>query len=225
MNTFISNFIFGKIANLPTSGIPSFIFYMSGMWIWSYFSGNIKKLSTILSSNAALFSKVYFPRIVVPIADLMLRGISELVSLFVLAFFWVYFYIRGSDIALNIYILTLPLIIIAINIISLGLGLFISAIGFRYGDFPKILSTALAFAMYLSPVVYPISKLDEGSFLYWIVMANPMTHVIELFRYSIFNIGTINGWGLFYSGISTMLSLLLGLIFFSIAEQNFIDTV
>ncbi len=225
LSAFINNFIFSDIAKIPTDGIPPLIFYMSGTWLWSYFSANITAQSNILKSNARIFGKVYFPRVVVPISNIIYRGANKLISFGVLTFFWVYFYMRGSNIAINLNILFLPLLIIMVNASSLGIGLFLSSISYRYQDIPNIFAPLLSFSMYLSPVVYPLSTLPKGSFLFLIVNANPMTHIIEFFRYSIFSTGNPSFCGLIYSGIFTVVSLIIGLLVFNKAEQNFMDTV
>jgi len=223
VGTFINMFIFGKIANLPTDGIPQFLFYMSGNLFWGYFSTCLNAGKSIFQSNSVLFSQVYFPRLTVPIS----KNISALFKLtfqFVLFFLiFIYFVFSGSEIQPTWNILLVPLLLVQCSLLGLGAGILMSSFTIKYRDLNFIYKFIISFWMYISPVVYPLSVIpDKWRYL---ISFNPMVGIIETARLFIFGYGSFE---IVYiiNGIFTTISLLfLGLIIFNRVEKIFIDTI
>jgi lipopolysaccharide transport system permease protein len=223
MGTLIFTVIFGQIAQLPTEGLPDFIFYMSGTVIWGYFSTCLSKNSDILASQAGLFGKVYFPRLAVPVSNLISNLISFSIKFVTFLFFFAYFWITGSAIQPNLWILLLPLLLLICAGIGLGIGLILSAISYRYRDLKRVVSTGISLWMYATPVVYPASSVP--SYLLPLVQINPMTYIVQTFRYIFLGVGELEPLSLLYSFGFMVMALIIGLLSFNKAESTFLDTV
>ncbi len=225
ITTLMFTVIFGRVANLSTDGIPQVLFYMSGVVMWSYFAECLTKTSETFSANANIFGKVYFPRLVVPLSIVISSLLKLGVQLMLLAFVFAYFVVfRDMQISINSYFLLLPLLILLMAALGLGFGVLISSLTTKYRDLRFLMQFGVQLAMYASPVVYPLS-LVEGSKFEWLIKANPMTAIIEFFRYGLLGNGVADLNLLLYCSVSTIVLLLLGIVTFNKVEKSFMDTV
>ena len=221
--TAIYLFVFGSLAGLSSDGIPAPLFYISGITVWTYFSETLTKTSAVLRDNASIFGKVYFPRLIMPLSIIFSNMFKLSIQLTLLFLMTAYYLVTSNDIEITPVILVLPLVIIIIALQGVGIGLFVSAIATKYRDIALLLTFAMQLLMFVAPVVYPLSSVTGK--LKLIVSANPLTHAIELFRYAMFNKGTVSANGLLFLGVITILILIVGIISFNKAEKTFVDTV
>ena len=218
--------IFGNIANVGTDGLPQALFYLSGITLWNYFSDCLLKTSTVFRDNSNIFSKVYFPRLIIPLSIIISNLIKFVVQfLLFLGFLFYYYYFQGFQVQLHLLdvLLLFPLLIIAMAFLGLGLGLIISALTTKYRDLSFLVTFGIQLMMYTTTVIYPLS-ITPGKFRKLIAI-NPMTGVIETFRNIFLGKGEISFDTLGYSLIFTIVALLLGLLIFNKVEKNLIDTI
>ncbi len=215
--------VFGNIANLPTDGLPQMLFYMSGNVLWNYFSGCLTGTSTTFTSNAHLFGKVYFPRLVTPISIIISNLITFAIQFIFFLGFFVYFLLRGSNIGVTFWALTLPLLILLMAGLGLGFGIIISSLTTKYRDLQQLVGFGVSLLMYLTPVIYPISSIPEK--LRWIAEVNPITPIIETFRAGFLGAGNATWLGLGYSAGFMLVVMFIGVVIFNRVEKTFIDTV
>lgn len=224
LTTFTFVVIFGQVAQIPTDGLPQVVFYMAGITVWNYFAETLNRTATVFRDNAAIFGKVYFPRITMPlsivISNLVRFGIQFLLFLSI----WTYFYFRTDSIRPNIYMALMPVLLILMGLMSLGLGMIISAMTTKYRDLIFLLGFGVQLFMYATPIIYPLSELEGKSFK-TIIMLNPMTHIVETFRYGFLGVGSFQWSYLAYSGVFTIVILAVGTIIFNRVEKSFTDTV
>lgn len=224
ISTIVFSFIFNKIAKISTDNIPPYLFYMSGLIAWNYFSDCFLTTSRTFTANASIFGKVYFPRIIIPLSKIL----SGLVKLFVqlIMFFMFYFYYTflGYEgvFILNIIII-LPFLILQMGILGLGLGMIISSLTTKYRDLSYLVAFGTQLLMYASPIVYPLSYVPE-KYKYFIIL-NPLTPIIEGFRQGLVGSGQLDFNMLFYSICTTIIIFFFGLLFFNKIEKKFMDTV
>jgi lipopolysaccharide transport system permease protein len=223
LTTIIFTFIFGNIAKLPTDGLPQFLFYMSGTVVWAYFSSCLTKTSDTFISNAGLFGKVYFPRLAVPVSILISNLIAFGIQFGFFLFFMGYFAVSGSIIHPNWWILMTPLLILIMAGLGLGLGIIVSSLTTKYRDLRFLVQFGASLLMYATPVIYPASSIPER--FRWIILANPMTPIVEAFRYAFLGAGSVNLWQLLYSFVVMVAIAVLGVIMFNRVEATFMDTV
>ena len=222
-NTLVFTFIFGKVAKIPTDGVPPFIFYLSGTVVWGYFSACLAQTGKTFVANAQVFGKVYFPRITVPISIAITAVFQFIIQFMIFLGFFIYFWYVGTDIKPSIYVFTLPLIVLHMAILSVGMGLIISAATAKYRDLTFAMSFLVQLWMYLTPVVYPLSEVPDKFKIF--ILINPMTAVVESFRGAFLGASSITMQGLLLSIIITILSFIGGIIIFSRVEKTFMDTV
>ncbi len=216
--------VFGNIARLSTDGLPKILFYLSGNILWGYFSGCLSSTADTLIGNAYLFGKVYFPRLVVPVSVTLSQLLKlGLQFLFFLAFF-AFFAATGSGIRLTWAAALLPLLVLIMAAFSLGLGLLISSLTVKYRDLRFLVQFGIQLAMYTTTVIYPLGAIQGGNARYFI-LANPMTPIIETFRYGFLGTGVFTWGHLGYSAGVAALCLLLGTVIFAHVERTFMDTV
>lgn len=218
--------IFGNIANVGTDGLPQALFYLSGITLWNYFSDCLLKTSTVFRDNSNIFSKVYFPRLIIPLSIIISNLIKFVVQfLLFLGFLFYYYYFQGFQVQLHLLdvLLLFPLLIITMAFLGLGLGLIISALTTKYRDLSFLVTFGIQLMMYTTTVIYPLS-ITPGKFRKLIAI-NPMTGVIETFRNIFLGKGEISFDTLGYSLLFTIVALLLGLLIFNKVEKNFIDTI
>ncbi len=223
LTTIVFTVIFGSIAKIPTDGLPPMLFYLAGVTSWNYFAECFRKTSNTFTANAGIFGKVFFPRVVTPlsitISNLILFAIQFLLFLLIMG----YFMLKGANVHPNLYILLLPWLIVLMGIMGLGFGMLVSAMTTKYRDLQFLIQFGIQLLMYATPVIYPISSIPAK--YQWILVANPMTSIIETFRYSFLGAGSFNWNGLLYSTLFTFFIFFLGLIVFNRTEKNFMDTV
>jgi lipopolysaccharide transport system permease protein len=215
--------IFGNIAKISTDGLPMTLFYMSGITLWNYFSDCFNKTSTVFRDNAGIFGKVYFPRLIMPLSIVVSNLVRLGIQLLMFLLFWTYFLIKGNNVHPNIYILLTPDIIFIIAILSLGMGMIISAMTTKYRDLVFLLSFGVQLMMYATPVIYPMSSLSSKYAL--IINLNPLSSLIETFRYAFTGTGQFSILSLLYSSVFAFVILVLGTITFNKVEKSFMDTV
>jgi lipopolysaccharide transport system permease protein len=222
--TIVFLMVFGKIANIPTDGIEPVLFYMSGISIWNYFSACLTSTSNTFVANAGIFGKVYFPRLVMPLSSVMSNMVKFGIQFILLLTVMGWFGIKQQHFYMGTSLLLIPLLVLMMAGMGLGLGIIISSLTTKYHDFTVLIGFAVQLLMYATPIAYPLSFLKEKSFASWIAW-NPLTPIVEAFRYSLFGTGTLDSLGLLYSGAFILVTLLLGMVFFSKVERTFMDTV
>jgi lipopolysaccharide transport system permease protein len=217
-------FIFGNIANLPTDGLPQFLFYMSGTVIWAYFADCLNKTSYTFVDNAILFGKVYFPRLTVPLSILVSSLITFLIQFTLFLGFALYFAWREAPIHLHWeWILVSPVLLLMMAGLGLGFGILTSALTTKYRDLRFLVSFGVQLLMYSAPVIYPVSVVPER--FRWLILANPMTPIIEAFRYAFLGAGAVDIGPLMYSFLFMTVIVLIGVMVFNRIEQTFMDTI
>ena len=216
-------FIFGKLAGLSTDGIPPVLFYLSGITLWSYFTDTVSNCADVLRGNASIFGKVYFPRLIMPLSIIFSNMFKLGVQLMMLFLIFTYYLLTTGDISLSPTILLIPLIILIVALQGGGLGLFVSSVAVKYRDISILLGYVLQLGLFVAPVVYPLSSLTGNYKL--LVLANPMSLPIELFRYAFFGTGSFSSMDLLYTTLATSVMLLVGVYAFNSTEKTFVDTV
>ena len=225
ISTILFSIIFNKIAKIPTNETPPYLFYMSGIIAWNYFADCLNTTSSTFTNNARMFGKVYFPRIIIPISKVF-SGLSKFILQLLLFFIiFLYFLFIGNDqISISFKVLIfMPFLILQIACFGLGLGLIISSLTAKYRDLNYLIGFFTQLLMYASPIIYPLSIVPE-KFKY-IILANPITPIIELFRIALLGKGDFNLNMIAFSVISTITIFLIGLLVFNKVEKTFIDTV
>lgn len=226
--TSITQFVvFGKIASLPSDGVPYFLFVLAGNTLWNYFATSFTGVADTFKNNEGIFGKVYFPRAIMPIAitasNLFKFGIQFLLFLVVLC----YSYFNGAHVNPNLYVLFTPLIIITMALISMGFGMVITSLTTKYRDFTFLLGFGITLFMYVTPVVYPTSLFLEKATpnLHWLIYANPLTGLFDLFKYAYLGEGILNWMGILWSGTFAIIIYIFGLLVFNRTEKSFMDTI
>ena len=224
LTTIMFMFVFGNLAGLSTDGIPGPLFYFSGIIIWNYFADCVTRNSKVFIENQHVFGKVYFPRLVVPLSVTISNLLRLFIQLTIFALLYGYYYIGGSaQVAPNLHALLLPFIIILSAGLSLGFGIIFSAMTTKYRDLTFLLQFGVQLWMYITPVIYPLSSIPAEK--QWLVLLNPMTSLIETFKYGFIGKGIFSWWHLGYSCSFMAVLLLLGVVIFNKVEKSFIDTV
>ncbi len=216
--------IFGNLAKISTDGLPSILFYLAGNTIWAYFSEGLTKTSTVFRDNAGIFGKVYFPRLTMPISIVISGVIKFLIQYGLFLAFLAYFYFSGSRVQPNIWIIATPYLIVLMAMLALGLGMIFSSLTTKYKDLVFLLSFGIQLLMYASPVIYPISTIADP-FYRTLLNCNPITGIIECFRYGHLGAGGFQPWMLAYSTAISLVVLILGTLIFNKVEKSFMDTV
>ncbi len=223
LTTIMYVIVFGNIAKISTDGLPPILFYLCGITFWNYFSECFTKTSTVFKDNANMFGKVYFPRLVMPLS-IVFSGLIKLsiqFLLFVLLLLW-YMY-QDSNVHPNLYILLTPYLVVLMAVIALGAGMIISSLTTKYKDLIFLITFGIQLLMYATPVIYPISSLPEK--YAFIIKANPLSAVIETFRFAFTGSGTFSWMHLGYSSVFAFALLAIGAIIFNKVEKTFMDTV
>ena len=223
MTTLMFTIVFGNIANISTDGMPQIVFYMLGTTVWTYFSSCLTKTSSTFTGNAAIFGKVYFPRLVTPISTVISGLINFGVQFLMFLGFMAYFMIKGSPIEPNLWILITPLLLVQLAALALGFGIIISSMTTKYRDLAVLVGFGVQLWMYATPVVYPASQI--GGKLKTLMMLNPVSPIVESFRYAFLGSGSIPWNYLGISVVTTLVVLFAGVVLFSRVEKTFMDTV
>ncbi len=215
--------IFGRVAGLSTDGLPMLVFYLSGITIWNYFSETLNKTATVFKDNAQMFGKVYFPRLTMPFSIVISNLVRFGIQLGLFLVIWAWYFFRTDTIQPNIYVLLVPFLVIMMGLLALGLGMIISALTTKYKDLIFLLTFGIQLLMFATPVIYPISAVPEK--FQWIIMANPVSSIIETFRFAFLGSGTFSWMHLGYSAVMTLVILFFGTIVFNRVEKSFTDTI
>ncbi len=216
-------FVFGGLAGISTDGAPQPLFYLSGIMLWNYFSACFNVSSSVFVSNAGVFGKVYFPRLVVPLSGIISNLIKMLIQLLLFIIVYIYFFAIGTQLSVNWTIILFPFLIFLIAFHGMSWGLIITSLTTKYRDLNQFVGFALQLFMYATPVIYPLSAAsDKYKFL---LELNPLTPIFEAFKYSCMGCGSLDWGGLLYSTIFMIVTLSFAVILFNRVERNFMDTV
>jgi len=221
--TLIFTIIFGRIARIPTDGVPPFLFYMAANVAWAYFAGCMTGTSNTFVSNAGIFGKVYFPRLTVPLARVITDLLKFGIQLALFLGFLIYFRVRGADVHFSGWLFYVPVLILQMALVGLGFGILISSLTTKYRDLTFLVGFGMQLWMYATPVVYPLSQIPEPyRNLY---MLNPMASVVETFRMALLGAGSIEPFHILIGWTVTLAVLFTGVVLFSRIEKTFMDTV
>ena len=222
--------VFGGIAGIPTDGIPQPLFYLGGMCMWQYFADCLTRTSNTFVTNANIFGKVYFPRLVMPLSNTISNLVRFGIQLGLFVMVYVFYVVKGAAPSPNWYLLLLPLLVVLIAGLALGFGIIISSMTTKYRDLQILFTFFVQLWMYATPIVYPLSQVAGktvwGLNLTTIICLNPVTPVIEAFKYAAMGAGEFIGWGwLAYSFGFMLFVLILGILIFNRVQKSFMDTV
>ena len=228
LTTVVFSMVFGNIAGLAADGVPSFIFYLTANVLWHYFSSCLTTTSSTFIANSGILGKVYFPRLVMPISTVLSKLIDFAIQFSFMVIFVIYYAFTDSGVNPNWYVLMTPVLLLQLAMLSLGVGVIISAATTKYRDLRMLVSFGVQLWMYGTPVAYDmfsIAGFAPGGKWHGLIMCNPVTPIMNIFRYGFLGIGEIE-W--FYYGVSwivTLVVLFLGVVLFSRVEKTFMDTV
>ena len=229
LTVFMYMVVFGGIAGIGTDGIPQPLFYLAGTCLWQYFSDCLGKTSNTFVSNSGLFGKVYFPRLVTPLSNVTSNLLRFGIQLCLFIVVYIIYAIGGCSAHMNWYALLFPLLVIMMAGLALGFGLVISSMTTKYRDLQILFSFVLSLWMYATPIVYPLSlvkgKMAAGFDLYTLMRLNPVTPVLETFKYGAIGSGVFSWCWLAYSFGFMLLMLFVGIMIFNKVEKDFMDTV
>lgn len=224
--TIMFMFVFGGIAGISTDGIPQAVFYLAGLVCWNYFQDCLIKCSDTFNANQHIFGKVYFPRLVVPLS-IVISNLIKMAIQFALFFaVYAYYFFSGVDFSINIAVLLIPLLIVMLACLGLGFGMIISSMTTKYRDLRFLITFGVQLWMYATPVIYPLSAMKETYPKYiWVLVANPLTSILETFKYAFTGIGEFSWIYLGYSILFSVIIMLLGIIIFNRVQRNFMDVI
>lgn len=224
ITSFIYAFVFGGIAGMSTDGLPQILFYLPGTAIWTYFSSCLVKNATTFTANAGVFGKVYFPRLTIPISNMLSAAITFGIQ-FIMVMIAVIVYTLLGQVSPNWWLFwVIPLVLIHLGVMGMGIGIIISSMTTKYRDLTVLVGFAVQLLMYATPVVYPLSQLSDG-WMKTIIMINPVTMPIELYRYALLGVGTLN-WVYYAISVAfTLAVIIFGIMVFNKVERTFMDTV
>ncbi len=216
--------VFGKIAGIPTDDVPQPVFYLSGICLWEYFSTCLTEVASTFQSNAALFGKVYFPRLVAPVSKVASKMFRFCLQLSTFVFVYLGYVLHGYHLCPNWYLLLFPVLILMIQLLALGLGLIVSSLTTKYRDLTNFFGVFVSLWMYATPIVYPLSYVENPT-LHKIMLFNPMTAIIETFKYGAYGAGQFSWTALGYSALIILCLLFIGIAMFNRKQKFFIDTI
>lgn len=218
--------IFNKVANIDTGTVPPFLFNLAGISIWNYFRSCLTATSDTFRSNAGIFSKVYFPRLIAPLSVVLSNLFKFGIQLLIFIGFYGYYYSKGAPVSPNSSLLLFPVLVVLMGLLGLGLGMFISAMVTKYRDLKYLLNFGVQLLMYTSAVMYPLALMrDKLPQFAWLVEYNPVAYIIEAARYMLLSVGELSLQGIAFAIASTLLILFLGIIVFNRTEKTFLDTI
>jgi lipopolysaccharide transport system permease protein len=223
LTTFAFTLIFSKIARIPTGQIPPVLFYMSGIVMWHFFANCMGKTSDTFVSNAGIFSKVYFPRLVVPASVVLSNALTFAIQFALLLAFVGYYWLRGAGVSLRLEIVLVVPLLLYVGLVGLGVGIIASSLTTKYRDLGYVIGFATQLWMYASPVIYPLSQIPEQ--WRWVFMFNPMTAALESFRWLLFGEATLSSALVLANAVVAAMLVLGGVLLFSRAEKTSMDTV
>lgn len=222
LTTLIFTVIFGNFAKIPTDGAPKLIFYMSGITIWNYFSACLTDVSKVFITNSAIFGKVYFPRLIMPltviISNLMKFGVQ-----FIMFLCFVFYFYNKGNIQPNLWVFFIPIVLLIMAVMSMGIGLILSSMTTKYRDLAMLIAFGVQLFMYATPVIYPISVVPIKYL--WIVKLNPLVSIFEYTRYAFLGVGDFKLISLVYPTLLSVIILAFGILIFNKVQKTFMDTV
>jgi lipopolysaccharide transport system permease protein len=221
--TIIYTFVFGRLASLSTDDLPQPVFYLAGITAWNYFADCLTKTSTVFKDNLQIFGKVYFPRIILPLSIVVSNLVRFIVQMLLLLAMMSYYYLNGTIFIITWSLLMIPVLVLMMAILGLGLGLFITAMTTKYRDLAFLVTFGVPLLMYTTTIIFPLASLPAK--YKHLVELNPMTGIIEAFRYCLLGKGEFSGWSLGYSAIVTLVVFAIGIIVFNKTEKNFVDSI
>lgn len=224
--TIVFTFVFGKLAGISTDGLPQQLFYLTGITSWNYFADCFTKTSTVFKDNANIFGKVYFPRLIMPLSIVVSNLVRFGVQLLLLIFMMLYFYIfpiPHTTFQVTSAIVLFPYLVLLMALLGLGLGLIITAVTTKYKDLTFLITFGVQLLMYGTTVIYPLSAAPEK--YRNLISLNPMTGIIEAFRYAFLGKGEFSVSSIGYSTAVTIVVLFAGILIFNKTEKNFVDTI
>jgi len=227
LTTFMFVIVFSHLAAIDTDGIPESLFYLSNVICWGYFSQCLTKTSATFINNANIFGKVYFPRLSVPVSVVISNLIMFAIQfgLWLILYFVFVYKSWGVDIRPNYAMALLPVLLLIMALLGLGSGIIISALTTKYRDLQYLVAFGVQLLMYGSPVIFPLRAIPTGSTFYWVLMVNPLTPIMETFRYGFIGAGIFSPWHLLYSFVFALVVFVVGAILFNRVERTFMDTV
>ena len=227
LNPLISSFmyaiVFGGIAGIGTDGVPQLLFYLCGNAIWAYFSTSLTKNATTFTSNAGVFGKVYFPRLTIPVSNVLSSAVQFGVQMLLTLIFLAYYLIQGTVSPNWGWWLMIPVVLVHLGLLGLGCGVIISSLTTKYRDLAVLVTFGVQLWMYATPVIYPMSEVD--GLLKTVLMINPVTAPVEIFRYAVLGVGSVNWISYAVSWALTILVTVFGIMVFNRVEKTFMDTV
>lgn len=223
LSTFVFTIVFGKLADIPTQGVPPYLFYMAGNILWIFFSDALAKVAVTFTTNAAIFGKVYFPRLTVPISTVLTSMLRFFIQFLIFCIFLLSMLARQADVHPNGYLALFPLLLLELGILIIGVGILISSLTAKYRDLAALIGFGLQLWMYASPVVYPAAVVPDNWL--WLYMLNPMAPILETFRYGFLGTGSFSWTSLGISLLITGGIFFIGLLTFHRVERVFLDTV
>lgn len=224
LSSIMYTIVFGHIAGLSTDGVPQLLFYLCSNAIWGYFSSCISGNASTFTGNAGLFGKVYFPRLTVPIANILSAVVRMGIQMILVLIILIYYVFRGIVMPNWWMWLLIPGVLFQLGLLGMGMGIIASSLTAKYRDLSAVIQLGISLWMYATPVVYPVSQLHDG-ILKQLLLLNPVTMPIEIFRYALLGKGTVSWLYLGISWLITLMSAVIGIILFNRVERTFMDTV
>lgn len=216
--------VFGGIANIPTDGVPPILFYLLGISVWGYFSSCLSSTSNSFVSNADIFGKVYFPRIIMPLVAVTTNLLTFSIQLAIFAAFYIYYVATGTELVIHWQIVLFPLLVVLLAFMAVGFGMIFSSMTTKYRDLQIMLAKIISLWVYITPVIYPLSMVSNPK-LHLAMSLNPVTPVMEAIKYSLLGQGQFSWLWLAYSAVFTFILLIFGLMMFNKVQKSFMDTV
>ena len=223
LTTLMFMVVFGGIAHIPTDGLPQALFYLAGISLWNYFSDCLIKTSNTFNENQLIFGKVYFPRLIVPLSVIISNLVRFFIQTILFIAVYIFFLLKGVVIHPNIYILLIPFLILILSGLALGFGILISSLTNKYRDLTILFQFVIHLWMYATPIIYPLSTMSPKR--QWIMALNPVTSIIETFKYATLGHGTFSWMQLSYSFVFMVVLLAIGILVFNRIQRSFMDTV
>lgn len=226
MTTIMFMFVFGGIAGISTDGVPQAVFYLAGLVCWNYFADCLTKCSDTFNANQQIFGKVYFPRLIVPFSIVISNMVKMGIQLVLFLAVYAYYFIVLGTFEINWTIVLFPVLLLMLASLGLGFGLVISSLTTKYRDLRFLITFGVQLWMYATPVIYPLSVMKQNyPDKIWVIVANPLTAIIETFKYGFTGVGVFEWNYLLYSFVMSIAVLLLGIIVFNRVQKSFMDVI
>lgn len=216
--------VFGGIANIPTDGVPAVLFYLLGISVWGYFASCLNSTSNSFVTNAGIFGKVYFPRIIMPLVAVTTNLLSFAIQLAIFFAFYIYYVATGTELTIHWQIVLFPLLMLILAFMAMGFGMIFSSMTTKYRDLQIMLAKIISLWVYITPVIYPLSMVTNPK-LHLMMSLNPVTPIMEAIKFSLLGVGQFSWLWLGYSVLATILLLIFGLMMFNKVQKSFMDTV